>query len=365
MTTDPLVSPRLPADGQARSAFDALMTHFWNDDHGLFAIRVPMAPAGYDLAYDPLHYWWQAHALDSLVDAFLRDGQTLHLEQAARLLATVQHHNGGLTNDYYDDMEWLALACLRASDAGGGAVFRDAALTLWADIQGGWNSHCGGGVAWRKTQLDYKNTPANAPAAILATRLYRRFGNPDDLAWAVRIFAWLEAHLIDPQSSFVWDGLNRLGDGQIDRDWDYTYCQGVTLGAALELWHATGEAAYLTRARHTAQAALRHWPADPPDEGIGDAGLFKGILARYLAELERDDPNPPRRSWLEAAAATAWGCRDPTTGLSGTSWTAPPQFPLDLSAALSGVMLFETLAALNRAPGAPGAGRLGQAETPT
>ncbi len=30
-----------------------------------------------------------------------------------------------------------------------------------------------GGFAWKRTQLDYKNTPVNAPIIILALRLYQ------------------------------------------------------------------------------------------------------------------------------------------------------------------------------------------------
>ena len=335
---------------RAEKAFESLISSFWDDINGVFEVRVPFAPAQYDLPSDPFHYWWQAHALDSLVDAHLRDGNALHLERAARLLKEIVRKNAGLTNDYYDDMEWLALACLRAWDAGGNPVFKDAALMLWADIKGGWNDHSGGGIAWRKPQLDYKNTPANAPAAILAARLYTRFGDANDLEWAQRIFDWLSAHLIDPDSGFVWDGMNRLGDGAIDKDWAFTYCQGVTIGAALELHALTDDPRPLEVARRTARAA-RDQLSDPftgamPDEGTGDAGLFKGILVRYLEQFVAVTADTTTRDWLEQGAARAWQCRDTATGLNGTSWTASPQFPLDLSAALSGAMLFETLARL-------------------
>ena len=335
---------------QASQIFEALISSFWNDSDGMFEVRVPFVSAGYDLPSDPFHYWWQAHALDSLVDAHLRSGDALHLERAARLLGGIVRKNGSLTNDYYDDMQWLALSCLRAWDASRNPVFKDAALALWADIQGGWNDACGGGIAWRKPQLDYKNTPANAPAAILAARLYTRFGDASNLEWARRIFDWLIAHLIDPESGFVWDGMNRLGDGAVDRDWMFTYCQGVTIGAALELHAITGDAQLLEIARRTARAA-RDRLSDPltgamPDEGTGDAGLFKGILVRYLEQLVTVTGDAATRDWLEINAAVAWQHRDAATGLSGTSWTTQPQFPLDLSSALSGAMLFETMARL-------------------
>ncbi len=348
------------------------MNAYWNPESNLFEVRTPLQPASYDLPGDPFHYWWQAHALDALVDAWERDGSVQHLERAAGLLSGLTARNGGLTNEYYDDMEWLALACLRAYDAllietlpivpietqpiktQPLEAFKTAALTLWADIKTGWNETCGGGIAWRKPQLDYKNTPANAPAAILAARLYRRFHDPADLDWARRIFSWLETHLIDPETGFVWDGMNRDGDGAIDRDWAFTYCQGVTVGAALELQAITGEQHFLDRALKTARAARAHLSDSVtqamPDEGGGDAGLFKGILVRYLAQLVRETGDAGSLAWLRENARLAWTNRDPRLGLSGLSWTRPPEFPLDLSTALSGVMLLEAMAWLERQP---------------
>lgn len=335
---------------RAGETFSALNARYWLPTHSLFEIRVPLEPRDNDLPFDPFHYWWQAHALDALVDAYTRDGERTHLDQAAQLLEGIVQRNGGLTNDFYDDMEWLALAALRAWDASGEPRFKDAALALWTDIKGGWNDACGGGIAWRKPQLDYKNTPANAPAAILAARLHLRFGHPDDLEWARKIFDWLEAHLIDPQTGFVWDGMNRLGDGGVDKDWAFTYCQGVVIGAAVELHAVTKEPRYLERARQTARAA-RQRLAQPathamPDEGGGDGGLFKGILARYLAQYALLTNDATVRGWLEDNARLAWTHR--AEGLSGRDWTQTPEFPLDLSTALSGVMLFETLAVLER-----------------
>jgi predicted alpha-1,6-mannanase (GH76 family) len=335
---------------RAARASTVFLARFWDADSGLFFDRVP-----FEDREGSFNFWWMAHGLDVLLDAFKRDGDSAHVGRARELLKGIRRRNAGsIINDYYDDMQWLALACLRAFDAGGGEVFRQATLELWADIQTGWNDACAGGIAWRKPQLDYKNTPANAPAVILAARLHRRFGHASDLEWACRIWAWLEMHLIDPETGFVWDGINRQGDGQIDRDWRFTYCQGVVIGAALELWRVTREHRFLEAAGRTAQAAQVHL-SDPathlmPDEGGGDAGLFKGILVRYLGLYALQTRDPDAIGWLQTNANIIWhNGRDPESSLFGRSWAAPPVYPLDLSAALSGVMLLETMGKLERA----------------
>ena len=61
------------------------------------------------------HYWWQAHLLDNLVDAQLRDPSPERLTSIARQIRGHRLRNlGSWVNDYYDDMAWLALALERA-----------------------------------------------------------------------------------------------------------------------------------------------------------------------------------------------------------------------------------------------------------
>src|SRR5690606_39804151 len=67
------------------------------------------------------------------------------------------------------------------------------------------------------------------------------FGNEEDLDWAIKIYDWQKRMLVDPVTGFVWDGMNREGDGKIDKDWKFTYCQGVYIGAGLELYRHRSE----------------------------------------------------------------------------------------------------------------------------
>lgn len=212
----------------------------------------------------------------------------------------------------------------------------------------------GGGIAWQKSQADYKNTPANAPAAILAARLYQAFGDPQDLEWAHALYNWQQSRLVDPDTGFVWDGMNRTGDGRIDKDWKYTYNQGVYIGAAIELYRVTGSRDYLEEARRTFAAAVKEL-AGPhsgilPDEGGGDAGLFKGILVRYAAELAQAVPEDgAAAAFLRSNAEMLWDQGKPADRvLFGPDWTAVPSGVVQLSTQLSGLKLLERMAVLAR-----------------
>lgn len=338
---------------RANLAQDSLDTRFWNETIRMYNIEAPCPDGTCNTIF---HYWWMAHAVDNLVDAYVRTDSALYEERLAQLYDGLLERNGGQwPNPLYDDMEWMALAWLRAYQATGIERYREAVDTLWADIRTGWNEHCGGGIAWQKTQLDYKNTPANAPAAILAARLYQAFGREEDRAWAERIYAWLKTNLVDPVSGFVWDGMNREGDGKIDKDWKFTYCQGVYIGAGVELYRVTGDEAYLEDANRTADAAKAEL-AHPetgllPLEGTGDGGLFKGILVRYLAELVRERPSSSAvASWLNANAELLWGRGRGDELLFSGLWNQPARETVELSTQLSGVMLLEAAARLESLP---------------
>ena len=311
----------------------------------------------YEAEHNPC-YWWQAHAIDALLDGYARTGSEAYLDRAGKeLQGTILANGGTLSNNWYDDMEWMALALLRWYDATGEEKILRRVQLLWQDIQTAWNDHCGGGMAWRKNQLDYKNTPANAPAAILALRLYQRFGQEEDLAFGRKILRWNREHLMDPTTFYVYDGMNRLGDGKIDLTWDFTYNQGVMIGACVEYHRITGEKEWLELALGIGRRA-RSVYSDAhgrvmPYEGEDDCGLFRGILIRYLGQLYSVAPEEDRQ-WIRQmltsnAEALLEGGMD-EAGLIGGDWHTSPSADqkVDLAQHLSGLMLLETLDAILR-----------------
>jgi predicted alpha-1,6-mannanase (GH76 family) len=289
-----------------------------------------------------------------LVDAYTRTADAKYKSRMTALVNGIKDTNGGTyLNDYYDDMEWLALSSLRAYHATDDAAFLDLTKLLWSDIKTGLNTNQGGGIAWRKTQLDYKNTPANAPAIILACRLYAMEQSGADLQLAKDVYAWLKNTLVDPATGLAWDGINRTENGQIDK-WMFTYNQGVWIGAGLELYKVTNEQSYLNDAIKAADYVVNDVQFFPNGvmkaEGDGDGGLFKGILVRYLTLLSKDINVPKTKRDIYSGvinfnAKTLFdkGIKRPAM-LIGPNWTQRPGSSTDLSAQLSGLMLIEAVA---------------------
>lgn len=311
---------------------------FWSTDLQMFHNRFPC-----DNCDEIFHYWWQAHALDVLVDAYELTGDDVWLHRASDLYEGLLARNGGhLHNNYYDDMLWMALAVLRLYEHTGHDRYLETVQALWDDIISSWNTSFDGGIPWRRSQLDYKNAPSNGPAVLLATRLYLATGDEACLEWARRIFDWLHHALVDPATGLVWDGINRQGDGVIDRQWMFTYNQGTYSGGALALWQVTGEPVYLQQARRNVQATLDALVR--PDSVLvqhrqGDGGLFTGILVRYLNGFRSGEAGVEGVSRvLMASADAAWNSKT-VEGVFPPVWGESYNRGIDLSTHLSGVKL--------------------------
>lgn len=239
------------------------------------------------------HYWWQAHLLDCLVDAQLRDPQPdRKLKIARQIRGHRLRNNLRWTNDYYDDMAWLAIAVERAGRLAG--VQRPKALDkLSEQFLNAWVPEDGGGIPWRK-QDQFFNAPANGPAAIFLAR-------HDRLRRAQQMSDWLDDTLIDPETHLVFDGIKA---GSLVRA-QYTYCQGVVLGLETELALRTEDGDHAKRVHRLVAAVRDNMAVEGIIKGAGggDGGLFNGILARYLALVATSLPQKDADD--EAARDTA------------------------------------------------------------
>lgn len=301
------------------------------------------------------NYWPQAHVLDLLLDGYLRTKNTQYTARMKALLNGIAVKNGGAyPNEYYDDMGWLANASLRSYIATNDADYLTVAQTLYTEIKGGYNNTEGGGIAWQRTELYYKNVPSTGNAVILAARFFETNGNQADLTLAKSLYTWMKSTLVTT-GGLVYDGINRNQDGLIDY-WEYTYNQGLFIGSAVELYNCTKDASYLQDAILVANNLV----ADPnltsngimKDEGQGDGGLFKAVAARYLTNLVQltalDDADRSKyATFLQRNAQTLYykGIARPSL-LINSNWATQPSGSIDLTTQLSGVIMMEMAAKL-------------------
>ena len=333
------------------------------------------SPAPQRLLPGPWHYWWQAHYVDVLVDAALR-GAPDAARQAHLLIRTIRLRNGlRATNWYFDDMAWLALAVARFDallpsrpgrrpDDGGSRrpTARPHPRTLAALTNALRSAHTlefGGGLYWNRRRT-FKNTPATGPAAL-------HFARSGERERAQALVDWLNSHLLDPGTGLYLDGIKAVGSSSAETVVEravYSYNQGPVLGALLEL----GGPANLARAAELIDSVQRELTyagtATLRTHGTGDAGLFTGILGRYLA-LAAVSPTLPadRREQaaglVNATAEALWAGR--TKQGQRTVFSPHPLEPAErhypagtgvgLSTQLSAWMLLEAAARVRRGLG--------------
>ena len=317
------------------------------------------------------HYWWQAHLLDCLVDAQLRDPQP---ERKIKIARQIRGHrlrnNLRWTNNYYDDMAWLAISLERARRLAG--VERPKALDKLAEqFLNAWVPEDGGGIPWRKED-QFFNAPANGPAAIFLAR-------HDRLRRAQQMSDWLDETLIDPETHLVFDGIK---SGSMVRA-QYTYCQGVVLGLETELAARTEDGDHAKRVHRLVTAVRDHMAPEGIIKGAGggDGGLFHGILARYLAlvatslpqnDADDEEARDTAKNLVLTSAEAVWGNRQTVEDLPlfAAFWDRTAEIPTaagkqaefvegavnaseiperDLSVQLSGWMLLEAAHAVSDA----------------
>lgn len=310
------------------------------------------------------HYWWQAHYLDCLVDAARRRTTKARRDRIRNTIRGISLRNPGRLTDnrYYDDKAWLALAMARAAKVRK-IQTPDALATLETNIIDGIDSLTGV-LPWRSGETFY-NVPSNGPAAIMMARTGR-------LDQARAITDWIIDNLIDVDG-LVMDGLRMRMHGPELVSNIHPYCQGVVLGACLEIALQLRERAGLEATTvdswrdadkaedslryfahiHSIVAAVsrkmsnRHSVIDW-DTGDGDGGLFKGILVRYLADVavRLPDDTPANRETKKIAARlviesaeSVWNHRLEVDGLPvfATDWTTDARLPQNFGLGSSGI----------------------------
>lgn len=336
---------------EANSSTIAFVNHFWNKDKKFFNSYAGKA----DTAEQDWCYWPQAHAMDVLIDAYVRSKNSSWKSYFDAWYVGVKQKSGGsYYNDFVDDMEWICLTMLRLYEHTGEKKYMNTAQSLWTVIKNNWNEdYSGGGIAWKQSQPWSKNSCSNGPAGIIAARMYTLGGkNKDDLEWAKKIYEWQTEKLVDTASGKVYDHIANHDTGE-RKDWIFTYNQGTYMGMAHELYNLTGEQRYLDMAVKAAQYCITNLIDKGnnilKDEGTGDGGLFKAVFVRYFVKLvlEEDLDKGDSNRFINFFNNNAEVLNEYGTGNDyhyGPHWATPGNKSYDLNTQTSACTMIEAKA---------------------
>lgn len=278
----------------ADSCTTSLISYFWNDAKGFFNSSSNQAD---DLGWN---YWPQAHAMDVVIDAYLRTGDTKYSAMFDKWFEGIKLQNdggqtNGYTNDFYDDEAWIALTMTRLYNTTNDSKYLNVAKELYSDITNGWNEdYQGGGIAWRKSQPWSKNSCINGPASLLAFKLYNVTHDESYAQFGLKVYDWLRENLFDPGTGEVIDNIN--GETGEVAEWNFTYNQGTVMAAALEAYRYTGNVLYLKDSRRAANFAISSdkfldssintiMRENGNKPGGDDAALFRAVFFRYFEDI--------------------------------------------------------------------------------
>lgn len=294
-TPDTGIESRYDWDAAADSAVNVLVDRFMDKNTGTFWTISDNVEPG----LSTFNYWPQAHAMDVIVDAYLRikDSDPERAGQYEKYMASwhknrANNYNGpDYYNAYTDDMEWIVLTLLRMYEATGVQEYFDFArdtydkwiITRWTDDENG------GGIRWSLDAGNSKNACSNGPAAICAMRLYGFTSEQKYMDDAVKIYGWLSENLYNPSTGMVADNMagGKVNGGAL------SYNQGTFMGAAHLLYKATKDSRYLAEAMKAARHQMDSRSTDgimnaEADKANSDNALFKGIFIRYATLMVND-----------------------------------------------------------------------------
>lgn len=342
--------PEIDWNAAANRSTDVLISQFWNNE-GYFNY-------GSNNSNTEFQYWPNAHAMDVVIDAYVRTNDSKYKAYFDKWYAGIKMKNGGsYYNNFYDDMQWNALTILRLYNVTKEDKYLTTVKELWIDIAKGWNNYADGGLAWKKDMIYSKNACSNGPASLLAARLYNVTKENSYKEWAMRIYEWQKNTLYNRSTGAVYDNIN--GETNVLDETSLTYNQGTFVGTAVELYHITGDEVYLNDAQKASNYTISKLIDTSNNilrnEGNGDNALFKGIFIRYFYTLiQIPELNNSYKTkfitFFNNNAVTLWtsGCYQDYL-LFGPAWNEPPVGNSQLTAQASACMTIEAKALFSKA----------------
>ncbi|HEY1903538.1 MAG TPA: glycoside hydrolase family 76 protein [Terracidiphilus sp.] len=283
--------------------------------------------------------WWNsANAMTVLADyARLSKSKQYH-SVLANTFVVAQKTSSGFLNNFYDDEGWWALAWIDVYDLTRNAQYLAMAESIFADMAGGWDSTCGGGIWWSKDK-NYKNAIANELFLSVAAHLAKRTSGAARsryLKWSNREWTWFQASGMINAQSLVNDGLGKSpgqteGAGCVNNGrTTWSYNQGVILGGLAELSTVNHDLSLAITARKIATAAITRLVDsngilhDSCEPNCGADGVqFKGIFVRNLVLLDRKYPRAAYKSFVDTNADAIWTHSQGEDVHFGRVWSGP------------------------------------------
>lgn len=227
---------------------------------------------------------------------------------------------------FYDDNIWIGIDFVDFYSMKKDPDALQQARDIWSFLESGRDDKLGGGIYWCEQRKKSKNACSNAPASVLALKLYQATGEAEFLNRGKALYEWTYTHLRDTADQLYFDNLSV--EGKLDKR-KYAYNSGQMIQAGVLLYQLTGEERYLAESRGTADAALDYFFGDCPEEGpscrvfTNQDPWFYAVMMRGFIALQEIEP---QREYMDAYACAlnhAWENARTPEGLFDSSLKKP------------------------------------------
>jgi Glycosyl hydrolase family 76 len=188
---------------------------------------------------------------------------------------------------FYDDNAHLVVALTEAYRLTNDVVYLNRAKDTEAFVLQGEDSVAGGGIYFKQFDFSSKDAISTLQGARGAAMLYGATGQQSYLNDATRLLTWAQTHIQRPDGMFSerWNISTNSAEG-----FDLVNAAGIGISTNLELYDATGSAAYLTEAQRMANRTLTRY-FDSATGRINDEGYWAFELVDALDNLYLHDHN--------------------------------------------------------------------------
>ena len=213
---------------------------------------------------------------------------------------------------FYDDNQWIAIACLDAYNRTKKKSYLDIAEEIYRFQMTGYDEKAGGGLYWKEDEKNTKNTCSNGPGILVALQLYKITKKKEYLTTAVKLYDWTNKNLRAADGIF-YDAI-KIPGLKIDSA-KYTYNTGTMLQSNVLLYTITKEKKYLNEAELIATSAEKYFYKNKKLPGNY---WFNVVLLRGYEALYKVNKNKKQWQFFVDEAERIWKEERDEKGLLGT-----------------------------------------------
>lgn len=226
---------------------------------------------------------------------------------------------------YYDDNIWIGIEFTNLYMLTRDKEYLGKAKMIWSFILSGMDDTFDGGIYWCEQKKFSKNTCTNAPASVLAFKLFEATQDSTYFYQGKEMYSWTKEHLQDKTDYLYFDRINI--DGSVGPA-KHAYNSGQMMQSAAIQYKLTKDTVYLIDAQKIAKSCYDYFFRDYVTASGKQIRLlkkgdvwFSAVMLRCFAELYSLDKNDMYVTEFAKSLDYAWLHARDEYGLFGVDYS--------------------------------------------